>query len=114
MDFASSTFKTGRRTFIQPLIHVRDGREIIFYYIGMSRFFFDLHECGRVLIDSEGVEMPDASAARVNAIHEARQIMADEVAHGRLCLACHIEVQDEARNAVLVVAFADAIVVSGR
>ena len=66
------------------------------------------------MIDSEGVEMPDASAARVNAIHEARQIMADEVAHGRLCLACHIEVQDEARNAVLVVAFADAIVVSGR
>ena len=80
----------------------------------MSRFFFDLHECGRVLIDSEGVEMPDASAARVNAIREARQIMADEVAHGRLCLACHIEVQDEARDTVLMVAFADAIIVSGR
>ncbi|MEG3085661.1 hypothetical protein U1707_18635 [Sphingomonas sp. PB2P12] len=80
----------------------------------MSRYFFNLHERGRVLIDSEGVEMPNAYAARANAVHEARQIMADEVSHGRLCLACHIEVQDEARNAVLVVAFADAIIVSGR
>ena len=26
----------------------------------------------------KGLEMPDANAARVNAIHEARQVMADE------------------------------------
>lgn len=54
--------------------------------------------------------MSDIDAARANAVHEVRQIMASEVSHGRLCLACHIEVQDEARNALLVVAFEDAIV----
>jgi hypothetical protein len=96
------------------LIQVRDGRALIPHHVGMSRFFFDLHECGRVVTDEEGVKMSDVNAARTNAIHEARQIMAAEVSHGRLCLACHIEVQDEARNAVLVVAFADAVAVSGR
>ena len=55
--------------------------------------------------------MPDLGAAQANAVHEARQIMAAEVSHGRLCLACHIEVQDEARNALLLVAFQDAIVI---
>lgn len=77
----------------------------------MARFFFNLHECGRVVIDEEGATMPDLGAAQANAVHEARQIMAAEVSHGRLCLACHIEVQDEARNALLLVAFQDAIVI---
>jgi hypothetical protein len=99
--------------YVRTLIQVRDRGANITHDAGMPQFFFDLHECGRVLIDDEGVEMPDAEAARTNAVHEARQIMAAEVSHGRLCLACHIEVQDEARNVVLVVAFADAIVLSG-
>jgi hypothetical protein len=95
------------------LTQVHDKGANIAYRLGMPQFFFDLHECGRVLIDDEGVEMPDADAARTNAVYEARQIMAAEVSHGRLCLACHIEVQDEARKTVLVVAFADAIALSG-
>ena len=104
----------GLRAVARSLIHVRDESPNIPHHAGMARFYFDLHECGSIFIDSEGVEMLDADAARANAVHEARQIMADEVAHGRLCLSCHIEVQDEARNVLLVVAFADAIVVSGR
>jgi hypothetical protein len=88
--------------YVRNLIQVRDRGANITNDASMTQFFFDLHECGRVLIDDEGVEMPDADAARTNAVHEARQIMA-----------CHIEVHDEARNVVLVVAFADAIVLSG-
>lgn len=78
----------------------------------MARFFFDLHERGRVVIDHEGVELPDATAARANAVHEVRQIMASEVSHGRLCFACHIEVRDEARNTLFIVAVEDAIVIT--
>lgn len=80
----------------------------------MPRFFFNLHECGRVVIDDDGVQMADGNAARANAVHEARQIMAAEVSHGRLSFSCHIEVQDEARKVLLIVPFADAVVVSGR
>jgi hypothetical protein len=55
-------------------IQVRDEDQVIPHHTGMVRFNFDLHECGRILIDSEGVEMPDANAARANAVHEAHQI----------------------------------------
>jgi hypothetical protein len=79
----------------------------------MGRLFFNLHECGRIFLDEEGAEMSDIGAARANAVHEARQIMAAEVLQGRLCLACHIEVVDNEKNALLVVAFSDAVIVSG-
>ncbi len=97
----------------QSLTQVHDKPADILYETGMARFFFNLHECGRIFSDEEGAEMPDVAAARANAINEARQIMAAEVLQGRLCLACHIEVLDNARRPLLIVAFNDAVVVSG-
>lgn len=79
----------------------------------MPRMFFHLHECGKVLSDTEGAEVQDLQAARVRAIREARAIMCAEVAEGRLCLSCRIEVQDERGEAVLAIPFKDAVTVSG-
>ena len=61
----------------------------------MPRYFFHLNECGQVTRDEEGREIAIEADVRLLAIEEARTIMAAEVARGKLCLACHIEVEDE-------------------
>ena len=76
----------------------------------MARFFFNLHERGYALIDEEGADFINADAARLNALHETRQLMAADISNGHLCFACHIEVQDETGNFILSVAFQDAII----
>lgn len=79
----------------------------------MPLFYFDLHECGLVIPDEDGVERPDPEAARLDAIEAARDVMAAEAKQGRLCLSCRIEVRDEEGRTVLSVPFRDAIEITG-
>lgn len=79
----------------------------------MTRFYFNLHECGHCTPDDEGVLLADVSAAREKAVAEARAIMSAEVAEGRLCLSCSIEVLAEDGRAAVNVPFAEALVLSG-
>lgn len=79
----------------------------------MTRYFFNLHECGDVTSDNEGLECGDISAIEEEAIRAARGIMSAEVAEGRLCLSCRIEVRDEAGALVLTVPFNDAVTIAG-
>jgi hypothetical protein len=79
----------------------------------MTRFYFNLHECGRSTPDSEGVLLADVGAARAQAVAEARAIMSAEVAEGRLCLSCHIEVLGADGRQVVNVPFTEALAVSG-
>lgn len=79
----------------------------------MARYFFDLHECGRVTKDAEGLERQSLEAVRSEAVRAARSIMCAEVDKGQLCLSCHIEVRDEAGGMVMKVAFADLLRVTG-
>jgi hypothetical protein len=79
----------------------------------MPRYRFDLHECGSVVADEEGRELPDIAAARVRATMEAREIMAAEVKQGRLCLSCHIEIMDEAGRPASKILFREALYISG-
>lgn len=83
------------------------------YRAGMTRFYFNLHECGRFTPDHEGVVLESLAAARERAIAEARAIMSAEVAEGRLCLSCNIEVLVEGGRRALNVPFVEALVVSG-
>jgi hypothetical protein len=73
------------------------------------RFYFDLHECGKLIPDDEGRELPDIDAARADAVMEARTIMAAEVQEGRLCLTCHIDVLDQNRRPFLTLPFEQAL-----
>ncbi len=79
----------------------------------MPRYFFRLIECGDVLDDPDGTDLPDLDAARHQATLEARSIMKAEIDEGQLCLACHIEVDDEAGQLIATVPFKEAIQLSG-
>lgn len=79
----------------------------------MTRFYFNLYECGRVTMDEEGLLFATVRQARDRAIDEARAIMCAEVAEGRLCLNCNIEVVDDHGALATNVAFKDALQVEG-
>lgn len=79
----------------------------------MPRYFFHLHECGRVTLDEEGVLMANVPDAHLRAIDEARAIMCAEVGEGRLCLDCNIEVVDEQGSLAVNVPFKEALHVEG-
>jgi hypothetical protein len=79
----------------------------------MQRLFFHLHEGGAVVIDEEGAEVPSLEDARLRALGEARSIMSAEVAAGRLCLSCHICVEDAQGATLLTVPFSEALEISG-
>jgi len=79
----------------------------------MARYYMNLHECGVVTEDLEGVDLPDPSAAAANAMTAARDVMAGEVKGGALCLSCKIVVLDENGRQVAEVSFRDALDVSG-
>lgn len=78
----------------------------------MAKFFLDLHECGETILDQDGVEAADLSAARTLAVTAARDIMCGEISRGELCLACFIEIRD-AREVLARVLFKDAVAITG-
>lgn len=79
----------------------------------MARYFFDLHECGNVTKDDEGVERSDTASIHEEALKGAREVMCTELAQGRLCLACHIAVRNAAGETVMTVPFKDAVTITG-
>lgn len=78
----------------------------------MARFYFDLHECGKILEDEDGVERSIRSL-REEAIRAAREIMCEELTQGHLCLSYHIAVRDETNQIVLMLPFKDAVAITG-
>lgn len=81
--------------------------------VRMARYFFNLYECGVLTPDDEGEEFGDLEAVRESAIRLARGIMAGEIAAGRLCLLCRIEIIDETGAVAMEVPFRDTVVVTG-
>ena len=77
----------------------------------MPRFFFHVYD-DVVAIDDEGIELPDAEAARRAALAGARALAAEQVRKGHLDLRHRIEVEDDAGAAVLSVTFDEAIQVT--
>ena len=77
------------------------------------RVYFHLNECGVVVADEDGVELPDVATARQRALESVRDVMAGEVRAGRLCLSCRIDVQDADGQLLFSLPFRDALVISG-
>jgi hypothetical protein len=73
----------------------------------MPRYHFDLYNDETVL-DDEGRELPNLEAARVTAVREAREMMADSVTRGTINLAHRIDVRD-GTGVIATVVFADAV-----
>jgi hypothetical protein len=78
----------------------------------MARYFFNLYNDMEVL-DPEGRDLPSIDDARAAAVREARQMMQEAVANGKLTLSDRIEVADEAGVVLLTVTFRDAVAVEG-
>jgi hypothetical protein len=74
----------------------------------MPRFFFHIFD-EAVFEDEDGLELPDAEAARIAALAGARAMMCDQLTNGRLILHHRIEVEDEHGATVLILPFADAV-----
>lgn len=79
----------------------------------MTRYFFHLHECGKLTVDEEGSKLPDLAAAQHHAKTAARAIMCSEVVAGDLCLSCHIEIENRDSGERTEVRFRDVVHITG-
>ena len=79
----------------------------------MSRYFFHLRDGEDVLLDPEGRQIEGAEAIARAALIEARSILSDDVLKGRIDLDCRIDVEDDDRNLVHRLHFADALAIVG-
>jgi len=76
----------------------------------MPRYFFHIYD-DLVVRDEEGTELPDAAAARRDAVAGIREMMGEQLRCGRLILHHRVEVEDERGALVLVVPFAEAVTI---
>ena len=74
----------------------------------MPRFFFHIRD-GESVEDPDGMFLPDARTARLEAVRSARDIMAEDVRRGRLSLSSLIEVTDENGEPILAVPFSEVV-----
>jgi hypothetical protein len=74
----------------------------------VPRYFFHVYD-DVVAEDEEGAELPNLAAARLTALHGARDLMTEQVRHGYIVLSHWIDVLDEQGEKVLTVAFRDAV-----
>lgn len=79
----------------------------------MPRFFLHLRDSTGSLDDPDGVECADLDAARLEAVHGARSIIADDALSGAIDLSGRIEIANEAGEFLLAVAFSDVVTVCG-
>jgi len=74
----------------------------------MPKYFFHLRDGADLLLDPDGVEMPQESVAGA-ALREARDCIAGDVRHGRINLDCRIDVHAEDGRLVHSLPFVDAL-----
>jgi hypothetical protein len=78
----------------------------------MPRFFFDLHD-DSLILDEQGVELPDMAAAHAQAVKGARELMCAEVGLGTLDLSHRIEVRTQDGAQTATINFGDVLTVVG-
>lgn len=79
----------------------------------MPRYFFHVREGAELSRDREGQELPNAEAARREAIAANREILGDRLLHGGPLNHRSIEIADETGHVVDVVTAHDVLSKSG-
>jgi hypothetical protein len=74
----------------------------------VPRYFFHVYD-DVIAEDEEGAELPNLAAARLNALHGARDLIAEQVRRGYIVLSHWIDVMDEQGEKVLTITFRDAV-----
>ena len=76
----------------------------------MPSYHLKFHNCDGAVTDvAMAIEAADLAAIRTIAIEYAREIMAEEVRKGRLCLSCWIVISDASAGNVMTLHFGEAI-----
>jgi hypothetical protein len=75
----------------------------------VPRFFFNSHDGDQTFCDPEGTELADLDAAHHEALMDARWILAEGLRTGRVMLARHSEITDEAGRVLATVRFRDVM-----
>lgn len=79
----------------------------------MPLYRFNIHNGNGLTEDEEGRDLPDAGAARDEALSGIRSILAEDVLQGRLDLRGRIEILDERDGLLCAVPFAEALRIEG-
>jgi hypothetical protein len=77
----------------------------------MPLFYFNIRDGNGLVEDEEGRELPDAAAARAEAVQGIRSILAEDVRQGRLDLHGRIDVLGERGEPLFSVSYAEALLV---
>ena len=75
----------------------------------MSLYFFHLRDGVDILLDPEGREIGDPGAIPAIALKEARSIIGNDAARGRILLDQHIDVEDTSGNVLHTLHFVNAV-----
>jgi hypothetical protein len=75
----------------------------------MSRYHFHLWDGTSLIHDPEGAELPDLVAVADRALQTARELLAEEVAEGKLPLYMRLDVEDEGNRIVHRLNFRDVV-----
>ncbi|MET0375623.1 MAG: hypothetical protein ABW128_15375 [Rhizorhabdus sp.] len=75
----------------------------------MPHFYLHLINGSGVTRDDEGLELPDATAARHEALSAIRSILKEELVQGQLDLGGRISIDDGEGNFLFDVMFAEAV-----
>ncbi|MGZ8286285.1 MAG: DUF6894 family protein [Allosphingosinicella sp.] len=78
----------------------------------MPRYFFHLYN-DIISMDEEGADLANLEAARANGIKEAREMMLETVAEGRVNFSHRIDIADESGTVIDSVTFGEAVKVEG-
>ena len=80
----------------------------------MPRYYFHVREGAELSRDAEGQDLPDAEAARKEAICASREILGEKLLHGGSLNHRTIEIADETGHVVDVVSSNDVLFQGGR
>jgi hypothetical protein len=80
----------------------------------MPRYYFHVREGSTLSRDEEGQELPDAEAARREAISAAREILGDKLLHGGSLNSRTVEIADETGHVVDEIISRDILFQDGR
>ena len=75
----------------------------------MGHFFFHLRAGEQLILDEEGLDLPDVSAARHEAILSAREILAAAIRAGKAKVPDAFVISDEAGRALDMVPLVEAL-----
>jgi hypothetical protein len=75
----------------------------------MPRYFFNVIAGKKIISDLEGTDLPDADAAREEALKDARALMSAAILDGWDISGRSIDIRSESGAVILSLAFRDAV-----